>query len=346
VQNVKARLAALRSGSPTSSLGGLSLVGPGGQVSLGTLTNALLGEGDQDIGADFDRWGWFATGSVGRGEADARGGAPAYDYDVNGITAGIDYRYRPNLIAGAALGYSKQDTDLADHQGSVAMTGWNLSAYGTYSFKDTWYLDGVVTAGRNRFTMKRRIAYTVPLPDGTTATIDQVATGHPDGDLFESALTFGGDYHKDAWSFGPYTRLIHTHMGFDAYDESMGSGPGSGLALAVDSRDVTQFTGVLGGKLAYTHSADWGILVPTASLEWEREFKDDPESLTARFLHDPTGTPIVVTNDPLDNQYFRLGLGMSLVLKHGRSGFVLYERMVGRDGMEQENLSLGVRVEF
>jgi uncharacterized protein YhjY with autotransporter beta-barrel domain/5-hydroxyisourate hydrolase-like protein (transthyretin family) len=346
IQNVKARLAALRSGSPTSSLGGLTLVGPGGQVSLGSLTTALLGEGDQDIGADFDRWGWFATGSIGRGEADATGNSPAYDFDINGITAGIDYRYRDDFIAGAALGYSRQDTDLADDEGRVEMRGWSLSAYGTYSFKDTWYLDGVVTWGRNRFDMQRRIAYTLPLPGGGTVDIDQTATGRPSGNLFETSFTFGGDFHKNAWSFGPYARLTHTHLGFDGYTETMESGPGSGLALVVDSRDVTAFTGVLGGKLAYTHSADWGVFVPTASLEWEREFKDDLQELTARFLHDPTGTPMVVTNDPLDNQYFRVGLGMSLVLKHGRSGFVLYERMVGRDGMEQENLSLGVRVEF
>jgi uncharacterized protein with beta-barrel porin domain len=346
IQNVKARRAALRSGSPTSSLGGLSLVGPGGSVSLGTLTSALLGEGDQDIGADFDRWGWFATGSIGRGEADANGGSPAYDFDVNGITFGIDFRYRPNLIVGAALGYSKQDTELAQDQGSVAMSGWSLSGYSTYSFKDTWYLDGVVTWGRNHFDMRRRVAYTLNLPDGTSVSIDQLAKGDPSGDLFETSVTFGGDFHRQAWSFGPYARLTHTRMGFDGYEESMQDGPGAGLALAVEGRDVTAFTGTLGGKLAYTHSADWGVFVPTASVEWEREFKDDLDALTARFLYDPTGTPIVVTSDPLDNQYFRLGVGLSLVLRGGRSGFILSERMVGRDGMAQDNLSLGVRIEF
>jgi hypothetical protein len=68
--------------------------------------------------------------------------------------------------------------------------------------------------------------------------------------------------------------------------------------------------------------------------------------LTVRLLHDPSGTPIVVSGDPLDNQFFRISVGMSLVLKGGLSGFFQYERMVGRDGMAQDNLSLGVRIEF
>jgi outer membrane autotransporter protein len=164
--------------------------------------------------------------------------------------------------------------------------------------------------------------------------------------MFETALTFGGDFHKNAWSFGPYARLIHTRTGFGGYVEEMEAGPGSGLALRVEDRDVTAFTGVLGGKLAYTHSADWGVLVPTASVELEHEFKDDLDALTVRLLHDPTGSPIVVSGDPLDNQFFRISVGMSLVLKGGRSGFFQYERMVGRDGMAQDNLSLGVRIEF
>ena len=61
---------------------------------------------------------------------------------------------------------------------------------------------------------------------------------------------------------------------------------------------------------------------------------------------DPTGTPIVVTGDALDESYFRVNVGLALILTKGRSGFVQYDRIFGRDGNSQDNLSLGFRVEF
>ena len=39
-------------------------------------------------------------------------------------------------------------------------------------------------------------------------------------------------------------------------------------------------------------------------------------------------------------------MGVSLILERGRSGFVLHERTVGRDGFFQDNLGFGVRIEF
>ncbi len=347
-QNIKLRQMALRSGSKTESLSNLTLTGPGGTISLGSLMNALAAD---EVPAQaqtpiYSRWGFFAAGNVGRGEADAGRSTPAYDYDIDGITAGIDYRQSDDFIFGAALGYTRQDTDLSDNQGTVEMSGTSLSAYGTYSFKEVWYLDGVITYGWNAYDMTRRLAYTLPTADGGTVSVNQVASGNPDGDLFSGALTFGGDFHKDAFSFSPYGQMLYTRVGFDSYEETMLSGPGSGLGLAVDARTVTALTGILGSRFSYTHSTDWGVLVPTASLEWNHEFKDDEQAISARFIHDPTQTVISVDGDPMDTQYFRVGVGLSMVLAHGRSGFFLYDYMVGRDGQSQENFAIGIRIEF
>jgi len=262
-----------------------------------------------------------------------------------GFTAGIDSRQRDNWIYGVALGYTRQDTDLADEQGAVGMTGWSVSAYSTYSFKTLWYLDGVLTYGRNRFDLDRRISYTLPSATGLV-TIDQLATGRPDGTLVSAALTFGGDFHRQAWGFSPYGQAVYSRMEFDSYEEAMLDGPGSGLGLAVDARQVTALTGIVGSRLTWTRSADWGVFVPTLSAEWNHEFRSDLDSISARFIYDPTQTKITLEGAPIDTDYFRFGIGMSLVLKHGRSGFFLFQRMVDRKGQSQDNLSLGIRIEF
>ena len=349
-QNINTRLTTLRAGSPAISLSGLSFTGSGGVIPLASLMGALLGDGAGDTTpkkeSTFSRWGFFASGNIGRGEADANRSTPAYDYDIDGLTAGLDYRQRDDWIIGAALGYTRQDTSLSGNQGDVAMSGWSLSSYSTYSFKELWYVDGVVTLGRNQYKMNRRISYILPAVGGGSTSINQVASGQPSGDLFSTALTFGGDFHSHAWGISPYGQLLYSRTGFDSYEETLQAGPGSGLGLAVDSRTVTALTSVLGSRFTYTHSTDWGVMVPTASLEWSHEFKDDTDSISARFIHDPTGTPINLSGEPLDSDYLRLSVGLSLVLTHGRSGFFLYQRMLARDGQSQENLSLGIRVEF
>lgn len=346
-QNLKTRIAALRSGTGGTRFGGLALNTPGGPLSLGLLATALSGEESvAEVGGDFSRWGFFGAGNIGRGEADGGAVDPAYDYDIEGLTFGVDYRWSDRWIVGGSLGLTRQDTDLPQGRGGLETSGWSVSGYTTYYQPDSWYVDGVLTWGRNDYEMLRRIQYTLPQPGGGTVSIDQEARSDSKGDLLSAAFTFGRDFNRGAWGLGPYARLLFTRLDFDAIDESLDAGDGSGLGLHINSRSVDSLASVLGGKLTYTASTDWGVLMPHLQLEWEHEFQDDPQALEARFINDPTGTAMVLEGDPLDTDYFRIGLGMSMVLTKGRSGFFYYERLVGRNGTSQYNLALGFRMEF
>jgi hypothetical protein len=81
-------------------------------------------------------------------------------------------------------------------------------------------------------------------------------------------------------------------------------------------------------------------------FEWEHDFQDNPNNLEAHFLADPTATPIIVHGDKVDTDFGRLGFGLSFIFTGGRSGFVYYEKTLGRDGITQDNLALGIRLEF
>ena len=172
------------------------------------------------------------------------------------------------------------------------------------------------------------------------------ANGQPGGGLFSTAFTFGGDFHSKAWGFSPYGQMIYSRMSFAAYQETLQDGPGNGLGLAVDARTITSLTGILGARLSFTRSANWGVFAPIASLELDHEFKSDQKAITARFIYDPTQTPFSVAGAPIDSSYVRLGLGMTMVFTHGKSGFFLFQHMLARSGQSQDNLSLGLRIEF
>ncbi|GAB2658489.1 autotransporter domain-containing protein [Arenimonas aestuarii] len=346
-QNLRARIAALRSGTQGTDFGGLALTTPQGLFSLGLLAQA--GDGDEptmEIGTDFSRWGFFASGTLGRGEVEPGQVDPAYDTDIEGVTAGFDYRISDRWILGGAVGMTRQDTRLPDGRGEVETSGWSVSGYTTFYQPDSWYVDGVLTWGRNDYDLLRHIRYTLPLAGGGTQTIDQSAVSSSDGDMLSMAVTFGRDFNRGAWGLGPYGRLLFTRLDFDAIEETLQPGPGSGLGLRIEERELESVASVLGGKLTYTHSASWGVLMPHLQLEWEHEFRDDPQAIEARFLNDPTGTAMRLRGDALDTDYFRIGLGLSMVLTKGRSGFFYYERLMGKDRSSQYNLALGFRMEF
>jgi outer membrane autotransporter protein len=345
-QNLKARIAALRSGTQGSSFGGLALTNATGTVTLDSLMPAFGDDKKPEVGKDFSRWGFFASGTIGRANAKAGQLMPAYSYDINGLTAGVDYRKSDKLIFGGAVGFTHQNTDLKDNEGSVKTTGWSVSGYSTYYRENSWYTDAVLTFGHNSYNTKRIIDYSLPLPGGGTTDINQLARSSSGGSMFEGAFTFGRDFQRGALGIGPYGRLLYTRVNFGQINETLNPGAGSGLGVSIDSRDLTSFASQIGAKLTYAHSTSWGVLMPHAQLEWEHEFKSDPQAITAHFLNDPTSTPISFKGDVRDTDFFKLGVGMSMVMAHGRSGFFYVEDLLGRKGYSQYNLAFGLRIEF
>jgi uncharacterized protein YhjY with autotransporter beta-barrel domain len=351
--NLKGRITALRSGTFGSSFNGLSLNGSNGSFPIGQAATSILGFADQpdsskkEVGADFSRWGFFASGNIGRASASPTANSPAYHLDVDGLTAGVDYRQSDRLILGAALGYTRQNTDLVGGAGSVDMHGFSLSGYSTWYQPNSWYIDGVITLSHNSFDHRRRIAYSLPLPGGGSTIVNQEAKASTSGSDASGTLTFGKDFQNKAWQFGVYGRGQYSRQRFDGFQEQLDASlAGSGLGLRVESRNVTALSSILGGKVNFTHSTDWGVVIPHFEVEWQHEYRGDPDSFRAFFIDDPSGTPIVITGDATDTNYFRTSLGTSFVFPKGRSGFILWEKVLGRTGITQDTYSLGFRMEF
>lgn len=351
LNHLKSRFSALRSGSRGLDLAGLNLMVPGGAIPLSLLPSAIVlaaGEPPEEVGAEFSRWGFFATGTIGRGERDPDTLDPGYRYDSYDITAGVDYRMTDSWVLGAALGFNGNDTRLRDQHGGMDAKGWSLSGYASWFSGSQWYVDAVLSYGRNRFDLERSLDYSIAGLAGGTTRVDQLALASPDGDRQSFSISFGRDFNQGAWTFGPYLRGAYTSLDFDSYSETMSSpsAPGSGLALQVEGRTLKSLQGVVGGKLSYALSTSWGVLLPNAQIEWVNEFEDDPEVLVTRFLHDPTNTPILIESDRIDDSYFNIGLGLSGVFASGRSAYVYYEHVAGQQQMSSDSIAIGVRIEF
>ena len=347
--NVTARMGALRQGVTGISLGGLNVVEGGKGLSLGTLGDQFLKEPgkDAEVGADFSRWGFFANGMITRGSFSANESRPGFNLDGASLTAGFDYRFSDAFVAGFALGYNNDSSDLDLNAGKIDVNGYSVNAYFVWYHASDFYLQGSFEYNALNFDLKRNIIYTIEALSGGTTSVNQVAKASPDGHQESFELTLGRDFNSGAMQFSPYLRGTWSRLHLDGFTESIdSSGAGFGLATQVDSRSRTNEIGMIGALFSYTSSQDWGVLVPNARLEFNHDFKTDPQVVVSRFVSDPTATEIVVSDPRLDHNFYNVGLGLNGLWPGGKSGYLQYEYVGGLTGGHLSRFEAGLRIEF
>ncbi len=295
------------------------------------------GGASADSESIIPRWGVFVTGNGSFGDKDATLTDPGFDFETKGVTAGIDYRLGDNFMLGSAFGFLHTDTDIDNDGGKSDINGYSFSLYGSY-FISGFYADAIGSMGFNDYQTNRGVVFN---------NIDQRAKGDPHGMEYSVSLGGGYDFYVGGLSFGPYARAELTEIDIDDYQEQLGNtGPGVGSMLAIDDQEITSLTTTVGGQLNYAVSTRVGILVPQLRFDWEREFKDDRRFLVASFLNDPLETSFAIPIDNIDRSYFNLGAGVSATFPNGKTGFISYEALLGRDEITEHALSGGFRMEF
>lgn len=351
IGNVGARLAALRRGAVGVSLSGLAF-NVNGEVLPGSLLqqafNGGAGSGaasdDAGISPFGERLGVFATGTAAFGDQDSSAQEEGFDFDTLGITAGIDYRFTDQLVLGLALGYANTDADVDNDGGDFNADGLTVSAYGNFYLSDNVYLDTVLSYGRNDYELNRNIRYTVTTATGQDS-VDARVNGDTDSD--QLGLSVGAGYQFNFANGLALTfdgRLNYIDADIDGYQET-GSNT-AGLELLFEQQSWESLTLTIGGEISKPISMNWGVLIPRARLEWEHEFKDDPEDITFRFVNAVSDPTVSFEVREPDTDYFRLGGGVNALFTQGRSAFIYGETTLGRDDYTDYSLNLGLRLEF
>ncbi len=345
VRNVKARMLALRQGS--TGIDATGLVMRSGDTSLPVSAFSSFMQNDADVSGggspDFGPWGFFINGRFTTGEKDSTSTEVGFDFDSYGITLGVDYRVNSSFVIGAALGYNDVDNDINNNQGNLEVDGYNFTGYATWYNPSSYYLDTLLTFGNNDLDSRRNINYSI----GTT-TVNQVAIGTPDSDSLGFAVSFGRDFSTANRIFSPYLRVDYTDIEIDGYAETLSNpnADGSGLGLLVGDQDIESLEAVLGARMSWSLSRDWGVMVPVLNFEYAHEFDDDSRVISASFLNDPTSTAFTTVTDDPDRNYFNLGAGISFVFSNGRSMYINYDTIVGLSDVTQHTLRIGGRFEF
>ncbi len=348
-RNLGSRIKALRAGARGLSFQGLDL-----RIDDQTLPVELISQafdqGRYGAGASADnslldsRLGVFVTGDISTGGKDETDLESGLDFNTFGITFGADYRITNQFILGGALGYIDSNSELDNDAGEIDTQGYSLSLYGTYYSNLNYFVDFSASYGSNNFDQSRRIDYTLT----GLADVNQKLTADYDGDMYTLFVGSGYDFARDAWTFGPRADLEYIKSNVDGFTEDVSdaSADGGGWATRVDSTDQKWLTLNLGAKVSYTHSADWGILIPYTRLDWLHEFQEDSQVISAHFVDDPAGNTIRIETDDPDRDYLRLRIGTSAQFQNGTVGFIDYGIIFGHRDWTSKTLSVGLRTEF
>jgi uncharacterized protein YhjY with autotransporter beta-barrel domain len=104
--------------------------------------------------------------------------------------------------------------------------------------------------------------------------------------------------------------------------------------------------GHAGGRVAYTITGGVGVFVPQLRVEYQREFEDDPQTITSQYLLDPAGTTFTLTGDTPDESQLEAALSLSAIMPNGWNAFADYSTRFSSEDLDRRRLTLGLRKEF
>lgn len=340
MSNVENRLQIIRTGASTLPIAG---------VHYGNTGLSGGAAGDQ-----FSRLGLFINGDYATGEKDATFNENGFDFDAYGITAGIDYRFGSQFVAGLALGYSNSDVDVDNNFGSTEADGISVTAYGTY-FTERFYVEASLTHGNFDYDGVRNINY-----GSGAAAVQRTLESSTDGDQLGWSLGAGYNGNRESLSYSFYGRLEGIDADIDPYQETVTAANSTladgslntDWAMRVEVQEVESLRSVLGAQAAFAMSRSFGVLQPYANLEYHHEFEDDSRVATAFYLNDPfivngdRTYAVSLTTDAPDENFFLLSLGTTLLRAGGTQFFINYDTLLGLADVDSHRFTVGVRFEL
>ncbi|TXI48178.1 MAG: autotransporter domain-containing protein [Lysobacter sp.] len=290
--------------------GGNGAGGAGGEVDSMAGARRAAATGN-DGGTAFGAW---AGGAIRSGNIDGRGGSSDVDFETDGVSVGLDYRFSPRFAFGGGLGYGRDSSEVGDNGARSDGTSLTAALYGSFQPGGAFFLDGLFGYQRLDFDLRRTVALT-----------GNRVRGSRDGSQWFASLSAGADLGRDAWGFTPYGRLDVARATLDAYVES-----GDPLfALRYEAMDVDTTTGTLGLRIDYRKQTSWGSFSPQFRAEYQHDFKNEAEAVL-RYA-DLIGQTYRTDIAGFDNNRFVIGLGALFDTDSDWSFRIEYRGQVGGD---------------
>ncbi|MEM9557803.1 MAG: autotransporter outer membrane beta-barrel domain-containing protein [Acidobacteriota bacterium] len=329
------RLAAHRRGDARRAFDGLRLRVDGEAASW-----AEDGAVEERASGDRRRLGLFVSGALSTGERPLDVDEAGFDLDLDDLMLGVDYRLGEHAVLGGALSVARADAEFFDRGGALEADGEALSLFVQAVWERGVYVQAVAGVGRADLEQTRAIDLPVALRGRTR----YVATGATESDEVSLFAEVGWDRRlRSELEVTGFVRAAWLEATLDAYRES-GDPDGAGLYLEFLEQEIESLQVETGVDLAWPIARPWGMLTPRLRFSGVRELEGDDRVVRARFLADPRGTLLRLPTAEPDENFFRLGLGLSAQLRGGFAAYLQYDTDLERSDLTLDTLSVGVRL--
>lgn len=270
----------------------------------------------------------FAEGGYQAGKRSDRLFAYGYDYSIPGGMAGAEYRFGPNLLAGAAFRYSQPRATLHQEAGHVDGTSYQFAAFGSLIYPD-WFADLVMGYGWQQYKLDRPgVLDTI---NGKTHGAGMLA-GVKGGYLFDVATL----------KAGPIGGLSYSSAEVAAYTET----GDPLLTQSVNSQKVNALTGSIGGQVRFGGLLGSASLDPYLNVTVEHEFQGGNRSIVTA----QTSASMLPVTTPITGRgritYGKLAAGVNGALASGLTAHINGSTTFARDGGNDYGVMASAKYRF
>lgn len=253
---------------------------------------------------------------------------PGYDSDIIGLTLGADTRLQNNVLVGAAITVTRDDTTYLNNLGDLETDGVAIALYGSFSPDDTSFVDVVAGYGWNDYESRRNVN-------------GDVARASYDGDRYNVGVTVGKDWFSGPYTFGPRVKFTYSKANIDRARETASN---RNNAVIVDSYDVESQLAEIGVRGAMVQSLNWGVLSTEASVFYQHEFDKDAQFIGSTNVG--TSARSNFLTDSPDRDTFLGSVGFVVVRPQGIQIYGNVEKLFSHSYLDRWTVNGGVRVEF
>lgn len=257
---------------------------------------------------------------------------PVFDYNLYGVTAGVDWKpdYRSTL--GLAFGYTYGKAKMRNGGGKVEMDDMRVTAFGSRLIGDRFYVDGGLQAGTAMFDTRRE-------------TVAGAATGDTDAFFAGGFVTFGAVFtlsedKKDGSGLYlmPNIGLSYLHESIDGFRESGTAG------LDMDDADGDSLRARLAVALQWAFPFEtWQVRLGVEAA-YAHDFLGEDIDFDGRFT--AGGNAFGTTAAALPTDVFSIGPTLDVGLTERDSLWLGYELEIDTDSGVSHGFNAGYRHRF
>jgi uncharacterized protein with beta-barrel porin domain len=289
-------------------------------------------------------WGAFANGSYSAGTKAPTTFEDAFNFNDAEYSAGTDVRLNSHLVIGILAGHTIKNVNFNSSEsivdGGIQGTGYSAITYAQFEGESA-YVN--LSLGFQHLSLDTRRSITYPSLNPLVASVNETSTSSATATSWVGSVGTGYNFHWRGFSLEPYLNGQYIDTRIAAFTEH----GGNGFDTDVGSQSIPSFTTSLGLKLQQAFLPSFGVIVPYIYGEYRHEFMENSRNIETTYASaNATAADFNLPTDAPTRNYYVVGAGLTLVLKHGLQGFLQYVKVLDLTNYTDYVASGGIRYEF